>query len=142
MASGGEIRALDERGRIFPSLHAFTHWPALERRHVELGITPPATEDVADVPPLLAHVSDDMWCVDCPDCGGGEMVWTNDLKIWCHRCGNAAVGGLYRPVELPEAASAIEDVLSKRPRRETRNWRHNETLDELRAQNQEAGDPV
>lgn len=140
MASGGETRLLDPSGRPFLSLEEFTHWSGFARRHAELGITPPESDETADVAPLLAHISDDCWQVDCPDCGGAEVVWLNDRRIWCHRCGNAAVGGLYRPVELPTMAEEIERILSYRPRRDYRNWSHTETLDDVRRHNEEAGD--
>jgi ribosomal protein L37AE/L43A len=138
MAKGGESKMLG--GQKFPSLHAFNTWSGLDNLHRSRGIDGPKSEDIANVAPIVAHISDDTWCADCPDCGGAETVWLKDLKMWCHSCGNVTVGGKYRPVALPPDAPEIERILDKRPLRHTRNWRQVETVDDLRAQNKEAGD--
>lgn len=145
MAKGGEVRALDEMGRSFPSLLAFTTWPGLARQHAAFGLTPPQdTEGVAEVAPLMARIYADSWIVDCPDCGGAEFVWLNGpFLMWCHSCGNVAVNGMWRRVELPGDIAAAEALLDKRTLRDQRNWDPRiETIEMLRAENAEKGDPL
>ncbi len=143
MAKGGEIYAVyPDNGRAFPDLLTYTHYELFKKGYQRRNITPPSTlDDVANVDPIVAHVSNDAWVADCPDCGGADIVFLATPLLWCHECGNAAVGGKWRPVVLPEEHENISAILDMRPRRETRNWRPYETVQDLREQNIERGDP-
>lgn len=101
-----------------------------------LGIEHPGDPGtVAEVAPLVARVYQDAWIVDCPDCGGAEFYWRDSPRMFCLSCGNAAVGGKWRPATLPDEAAQIERVLDKRPLRASRNWTPWETVAELEAEN-------
>lgn len=119
----------------------------LKRFYPDLEI--PTVARVAErTVPLIGRINQSQWIASCP-CGAkgvptpGGLVWRLLPIVWCVRCENAAVGGLWRPVALPPDADrlAIEAVLLCRPRPETRNW-DGETIDELVAQNREHGDPA
>lgn len=86
------------------------------------GLSWPRLDRIADTPPLVARIDYGRWCVDCPECGGAEMVWLEGpLLLWCTTCGNRSVGGLARPVVLPDGWQDAVTLL--------------ETLDDERAQN-------
>lgn len=144
MAYGGEITARDPRtGRAFAGLLEYTHYEGFSRGYERRGITPPDTLEFVDNGPALeAHISHDRWVVDCPDCGGADVVFMAEPLMWCHECGNRKVGGKWRRVSLPSNAKQIEAILSLRPRVDQRNWRAEEMIEDLIAQNVEAGDRV
>ncbi len=41
------------------------------------------------------------WVAMC-ECGGAEVVDPNEPVFFCCSCGNAKVGGLWRPVNFPQ----------------------------------------
>lgn len=140
MAKGGELRALDPRGRPFGTLREFVDNPDFDRTYAVLERRPPDFDQVTDVDPLAARVYDDTWIVDCPDCGGAEFVFLEGpFLMWCHSCGNVTAAGLWRRVAMPDHRAEIEAILDKRPLRSQRNW-STETLYELELENAENGD--
>ena len=95
---------------------------------------PPPLTDVSEADPLPARVYRGQWIVDCP-CRGAGFVWVAEPITWCGSCGNRALGGSWRRVELPEDRAAIEVVLLERPDPDTRNWEPGETVAELIGEN-------
>lgn len=86
------------------------------------GFAVPPLSAVADVPPVPALVNWGSWKVECPECpGGAEDVWREKPLLFCMRCGNASVGGQWRPVTLPSDIDAVEAALAGLPRHE-QNW--------------------
>jgi len=96
----------------------------------------------ADVGPVgtavAAYVSHGSWVVECPDCAGAQFACPDDHRFMCNECANALNGGLWRPVIWDKQRAKIEALLQNRPR-ENQNWRPGETLDELRAENEQNG---
>lgn len=98
---------------------------------------PPSLDQVAEGEPLAARVCHGWWIVDCPDCRGADFVWTDRPLQWCGSCGNAAVGGRWRRVVVPEGRSEIEAALLARPDQTTQNWEPGESVADLLAENAE-----
>jgi hypothetical protein len=74
---------------------------------------------VSDAPAVPAIVNHGRWIAFCPDCiGAAELVWLADPRLFCMACGNRAIGGLWRTVEMPADAAEITASLSERPRHE------------------------
>lgn len=144
MAKFGELSAVHpQTGRAFGNLLSYTHWEGFAKIYERRGLVAPQDlKSVSSTEPLVAHISNDQWVVDCPDCGGADVVFERDPLFWCHDCGNARVGGDWRRVVLPGRADEIQEVLSKRSLPQWRNWRYYETTDDLKAQNLERGDPI
>lgn len=82
---------------------------------------------------VATYVNHGRWVVECPDCPGAQLASRADRRFLCNYCGNAAIGGLWRPVVWPKAVSSIEAELEKRPTRSA-NWLPGETVSELRAE--------
>ena len=87
-----------------------------------------------DARPIVARVNHGRWLVDCVACGSGAGVDPDWPEARCFGC-----GAIYTSVVLPPDRVAIETVLVKRPRLDTRNWEPGETADTLRAENVERG---
>lgn len=90
-----------------------------------------------------AEVNEARWVVQCPDCGGAQLACRSDRRFMCNECGNVAIGGLWRPVDWPAEAEAIEAELAQRPEA-NQHWRAGETLEQLRdeyARWQHRGEP-
>jgi len=111
----------------------------------EAEIPPIADVDHAG-PPMVAEVNHGVWIAPCEcrspgDPSPGCIVWLAEPIGWCIRCSNAAAGGRWRPIVLPEPVerSAIEAALEARPLIATRNWTPGETVAELARQNAEHG---
>jgi hypothetical protein len=99
------------------------HAGMLPKLAAAIGATVPPLSVVADVEPAPVRVDWGRWIADCP-CGGAEMVWLEGPhQIWCARCGNADLGGQWRPVVLPERVHEIMAELEALPRLSDRNWR-------------------
>lgn len=106
------------------------------------GVVIPDLDAFADAEPLPARIYQDKWIVDCPDCGTGAFVWLDRPQMLCAGCFNAAVGGLWRRVELPQAFELreVELVLGHRLMADQRNWTPGvETPDDLRLENHDRG---
>lgn len=111
---------------------------------VSFGYEPPLIEEIAQVDPIPAEVNHGTWIWRC-DCGapglpaGGGVVFHGQAVGWCPRCGNAAVGGLWRPLLVPtdRKRRMIERRLLLRPDGATRNWLPTETTRDLDRENAE-----
>lgn len=111
------------------------HTGMLPKLAAAIGASVPPLSVVAEVEPMPVRVDWGRWIADCP-CGGAEMVWLEGPhQIWCAQCGNAALGGQWRPVALPDRVHEIIVALEARPHRKDRNWRPPETADDLHAWN-------
>lgn len=88
---------------------------------------------------VAAEVNAGRWIVRCPDCAGAQLAFENDPHFLCVDCGNQAIGGAWRPVSWPADRAEIEAVLLRRPDRETRSWRPDESVADLHRQNAEHG---
>ena len=109
------------------------------RRRYPGLVWPRAFRSVAAVQPIVSGGS---WKVPCatPDCGEFPLVkfeW-GGLAI-CFAC-----GAIYEGVQPPADRAEIERVLLQRHQPHTRNWSwpFPETVDDLRAQNIEQGEPT
>lgn len=98
----------------------------------------PTADVTAKAEPLVARVHQNMWIVDCPDCGSAAMCWFDDDSgaahpFMCDNCLNNSVDNRWRPVAAPTAAErrGIESVLQARPVPQTRNWYPHESLVDL-----------
>jgi hypothetical protein len=67
--------------------------------------------------------------------GRAEYVWLATPLFFCTSCGNASIGGRWRPVAVPADRAEIERLLLARPDPATRSWRPGETTDQLAAEN-------
>ena len=95
---------------------------------------------------VTAFINNGRWVVGCDICHTAVVAEYSDPFFCCPSCGS---GGAWRRVifPLPEEKAKIEAVLLMRPgfrhSAPNRNWEPaRETLDDLRRQNIEAGDPV
>lgn len=75
------------------------------------------------------------WVVGCPDCTGALLAHPGDPRFLCVTCGNAAVGGKYRPVIWPKQYEQIGQLLDARTNRRLRNWSPGEKVADLRREN-------
>ena len=105
---------------------------------------PPFVDEETD--PAPARIHQDKWIVGCPveGCGDASFVWLEEPLYMCANCFNEELGGRWRRVAVPpvEERERIEAVLAGRALPQQRNWDPSESLDDLRAQNGEHGDPV
>lgn len=137
-------RAVDGRLQFGCSLSEYARGGPLALIAARKSVTLPPTDALAAVEPIGAILEQDQWVVLCPDCRqNAQLVWLDEPKFMCAYCFNAVVGGLWRPVALPDAArrSRIESIVGHRPFPHQRNWR-GETLTQLRRENADEGDPV
>ena len=99
--------------------------PLIEALNAPLGPKSVAVE---------VYVNQGRWIVECPDCRGAQLASLTDPRFMCNCCGNAAIGGSWRPVAWPKSADQIEALLADRPR-DNQNWLPGEPLKALRADN-------
>ena len=52
--------------------------------------------------PVKARIDHERLIADC-ECNGAEYVDPDDLRFFCHSCGNKSNDGYYRPVTLSAA---------------------------------------
>lgn len=92
----------------------------------------------ADAEPAPTYVNHGRVFAKCwsRGCGGAELVWLDNPRMWCTSCGNAELSGFWRPVALPSVAEleAVDALLSERAEPE-RNWGIGESIDNLRVEN-------
>jgi hypothetical protein len=100
------------------------------------GIPPhmPTTEQVATSPTVQVRANHGRWIVDCPFCPSAQVAAFDDHRFFCTDCGNKAVLGKFVAIEWPSEAEQIDDVLSARLP-ENANWRADENVAHLRAEN-------
>lgn len=119
---------------------------------------------------LSAYMNHGHWVIHCPKDGTALPAW--DTGVICPRCYPGMLAkalkqlpnGLFRPVadlemiekaratarklneeyfpQYPAEKAEIEQILRLRPAPQNMNWYPGETLDILRLQNIEHGDPV
>lgn len=78
------------------------------------------------------------WIAECPDCHGAQLTAPDDPRFMCVECGNASVGGLWRPVVWPKDHAAISDMLDARPKH-LANTTHGQTVADIRKENKQIG---
>jgi hypothetical protein len=100
--------------------------------------TPPAS-GVSSDRTTTAYVSGGVWVARCPEagCRGVEMVRFSDRQFFCCECRNASVGHHPILVELPDehVAETVDRILELRPVPASRNWRPDESVDDLKREN-------
>lgn len=139
---------VDGRSRFKCSLAEFYRRRDIVQQATRAGIMIPPTSDVAEeAPPAPARLNPltpfemvSRWIADCPDCRGGTAyVWLSTPLMFCIQCGNGAIGGKWRRVEVPAERRQIEDILLRRGDVARMSWTPGETLDLLRAENETLG---
>jgi hypothetical protein len=104
----------------------------------------PPLSRVADVEPVSAWIQQNMLVAACPDCAENPnhehgLIWRDGPHLFlCAICGNAAVGKMWRPVQVPANLDAIEAALSCRPVG-NRTWTTDQTADDLESENRRFG---
>lgn len=84
-------------------------------------VIPPLRRVAGDATPARALLNHGTWKAFCPDCiGSAEDLWRG-RDFFCMRCGNASIGGVWRPVAWPENLAEIEARLDPLPV-PTQNW--------------------
>lgn len=118
---------------------------------------------------VTAYLNWGRWLIDCPTCKTALLAREHTICLVCFPHIEAKAlrdvgGGLLRPVDdvelieqareqarkagavlepvYPAERNAIEAILRVRPDRSNFNWLPGETLDDLRLQNIQHGDPV
>ena len=83
---------------------------------------------------LKAEINQGRWIVKC-ECGGAEKAWEEGFFM-CQSCLNGNHKHQYRKAVFPKQRRLIESLLLKRPL-QNRNWSPNETLAQLKRENEE-----
>lgn len=107
-------RISENAGREFRSVVQFPAGQSLERS-------------------VAAYVNNGRWLWDCPICKAAQVCSEVDHRAFCVGCFNGGDG--WWQVEWPDQRADVETLLSRRPRKETRNWVPAETVDQLQAEN-------
>lgn len=104
------------------SLQQWRSHPAVRQLAARRGFKISAPNYVAlEATPATAIVNHGILKAWCPDCvGAAEDVWRNG-PFFCMRCGNASIGGAWRPVAWPPDLAEIEARLDGLAR-ERQNW--------------------
>lgn len=110
-------------------------------------IPPPDAGNIdRNAAPAVARVDSGRWIADCPaaSCGGAEFVWFDSPVFFCLSCGNVAVAGKWRVVELPAPVEldAIDRTLRERDDVRSRNWHPRESVLDLLIENVARGAPL
>ena len=131
-----------DRNREYPEVSYRTF---LLIMHIKSGLGRlPPIDKVSDTS-IWAHISSGRWCVLCPGCRSAVVAEPTDPRFCCVECGSR---GEWHPVIFPveHLKVEIEGVLLLRPgfrhSAPFRNWDRSESIDTLRRQNLEQGDPV
>jgi hypothetical protein len=64
------------------------------------------------------------------------MVTPTDPRFFCMSCDNSGASGKWLGVRFPKGAAEIEGVLKRRTFPEERNWHPQETVKDLRAEDE------
>lgn len=106
------------------------HWRATQPLEdaLKAGMAPRSTA-------VEAVVNHGRWIVPCPDCPGAQLTAPEDRRFMCVNCGNASIGGKWRPVRWPKRHEDIEALLAVRIEK-LANWSPGETVADLRAENE------
>lgn len=87
-------------------------------------------------PAQIGYVSLNRWVADCPECNSGAAAWPRNPEACCYGCG--ATFKVLFPPDWQAAAAVLEQRAQKH-----RHWQPlAETLDDLKAENVEHGDPI
>ena len=91
----------------------------------------------SSTPPLYAEIDHANWRVVCDTCREAMVINYGEL-YFCPNCLNAAYGGKARLVMFPNQSDRIriEELLSKRPNPNNRNWLPYETVENLIKENE------
>lgn len=90
--------------------------------------------------PARAEVIRSDWVAACPDCAESIVVQAGD-PFYCLNCQNVKNDGYARPIRWPHDRDDGERLLLRRFDPNTRNWNPvQETLDDLRRENEEHGE--
>lgn len=140
---------VDGKIRTGQTLEAFYSRPEILQQAARQGVAiPPLSHLDNDAPPALAQVNPldpfervARWIALCPDCpGGSAYVWLDGpLIMWCLACCNEGISHQWRRVLLPPNRLEIEALLNARPLSSLRAWVPDETIDDLREQNEHLG---
>jgi hypothetical protein len=98
---------------------------------VEAALAAPVGPHTIAIPAVANH---GRWIAECPDCNGAQLTSPDDQRFMCCECGNAAVGGKWRPVVWPKDHEAIGALLDDRPRH-LANTEPGQTLADIRKEN-------
>lgn len=90
---------------------------------------------------VFAVANHGRWVVECPDCHGAQLTAHEDPRFMCVECGNAAIGGKWRPVVWPKYPRDISALLDERPRH-LANTEPGQTLKQVRKENQVLAEAV
>lgn len=74
-----------------------------------------------------AYFNSGRWVADCGKCNGAELAKGDEFV--CSECGHRT------SLEFPGEKEDIERVLAQRPVDRNRNWKHGETVADLRIEN-------
>lgn len=85
---------------------------------------------------LEAYCDLGRWVVECPDCGGAQLVAKSDPRFMCVECGNASIGVKWRPVTFPAELKTIVGHLEAREIAKLQNWYPGETAADLKFENE------
>lgn len=98
---------------------------------VEEALAAPMGPKSTAIPAVANH---GRWIAECPDCRGAQLTAPEDLRFMCVECGNASIGGKWRPVVWPKGHKAIGELLDERPKH-LANTTPGQTLAEIREEN-------
>jgi ribosomal protein L37AE/L43A len=83
---------------------------------------------------IFATANHGRWIAECPDCHGAQLTAVADPRFMCVECGNASIGGKWRPVIWPKDHVEISALLDERPRH-LANALPSETVKQIRKEN-------
>lgn len=82
-----------------------------DARAVAAGLpaVPRPVGEAPDAEPVVAYMNYARWVADC-GCGSAVMLFRGEpgAWYWCPACGNAATGGMLRPVTWPANRAQID----------------------------------
>ncbi len=104
-------------------------WRNLTNRFHRRGSAPLEVDESRE-----ARITQGLWCVPCPQCQNESAGWPDNPQAVCRPCGI-----IYSAI-YPEAndLTTIERLLLRRPQAK-RNWRPEDSVKTLRAENRELG---
>ncbi len=123
----------------YTGLVQYLSWLRGLAQRADKGPVVEPTELDEKAPPAVAYVNHGRWVADCPSGCGGAMLLDVDMPFMCGECFNAELGGQWRRVEWPNDRLKIEFYLERRVLAHTANWRPQETIEMLKAENEQRG---
>lgn len=98
---------------------------------------PPPNFDFRPMSEIQAYVNHGRWVADCPFCSGAMLVSWRDPLFWCVKCRMVANNDWPMACVFPLNRADIEQTLLMRPNPVNRNWRPDETIDQLVRENRD-----